>query len=175
MAVRAYLALGTNIGEREQNLLEAVKGLQAIEGISVVDLSAVYETDPVGYTDQAAFLNMAVAIETSLSPEALLQSVLQLEQELGRVRIIRWGPRSIDIDILLYGEESVALPHLHIPHPEMTGRAFVLVPLNDICDQTKFIIKGKSLKQWLEQANDRKGVRRWGTLNLETGSAHFEN
>ncbi|RNB82829.1 2-amino-4-hydroxy-6-hydroxymethyldihydropteridine diphosphokinase [Brevibacillus fluminis] len=174
MAVRAYLAVGTNIGEREHNLLGAVKGLQTIEGITVVDLSAVYETDPVGYTDQAAFLNMAVEIETSLSPEALLESVLRLEQELGRVRIIRWGPRTIDIDILLYGEESVALPHLQIPHPEMTGRAFVLVPLNDIFDHAQ-LIKGKLLKQWLEQANDRKGVRRWGTLNLETGSAHFEN
>lgn len=175
MAVRAYLALGTNIGERERNLQDAVKGLQAIEGISLVELSAVYETEPVGYTDQAAFLNMAVAVETTLSPEELLQTVLHLEQELGRVRVIRWGPRTIDIDILLYGETTVELPHLCIPHPEMTGRAFVLVPLNDICDQTTLLINGKSLAWWLEQANDRKGVRRWGTLNLESESARSEN
>lgn len=175
MAVRAYLAIGTNIGQREQNLLSAVKGLQACEGIQLAAISAVYETEPVGYTDQAAFLNMAVAIDTTLSPQALLQTVLDLENELGRVRVIRYGPRTIDIDILLYGSEYIAVPNLQIPHPEMTGRAFVLVPLNDVCDQAHAMIKGKLVEQWMEEANDRKGVRRWGTLNLETESAHSEN
>jgi 2-amino-4-hydroxy-6-hydroxymethyldihydropteridine diphosphokinase len=175
MGVRAYLALGTNIGEREKNLLEALKALQASEGILLSGISPVYETEPVGYTDQAAFLNMAVAIETTLSPEALLHKVLGVEHKLGRVRLIRWGPRTIDIDILLYGSEKVALPDLQIPHPAMTGRAFVLVPLNDICDKAQTIIEGKTVEQWLEEAEDRKGVHRWGTLNLETESAHFEN
>ncbi|NGQ96402.1 2-amino-4-hydroxy-6-hydroxymethyldihydropteridine diphosphokinase [Brevibacillus sp. SYP-B805] len=169
MAVRAYLALGSNMGEREQQLVRALKALQAAPGITVTALSKVYETEPVGYVEQGAFLNMVAAIETELPPLALLETVLAVEQELGRVRTVRWGPRTIDIDILLYGEERIDLPHLQIPHPEMTRRAFVLVPLADVWHGGPLPFWGQTIEACIRLAEDAKGVQTWGTLDWETG------
>ncbi len=170
MAVKAYLALGSNMGERVKFLQRAVEALQATDGIKVTDVSAIYETEPVGYVDQPAFLNMVVAIETTLQPEQLLSDALAIEQRLDRVRTIRNGPRTIDIDVLLYGAESIQLPHLQIPHPAMQERAFVLVPLRDVYDAGELLLHGKTIEEWIVQANDLKGVRRWGTLDWATGS-----
>lgn len=175
MKARAYLALGSNMGEREQTLLKAVQGLKATEGIELVAVSSIYETDPFGYTEQEPFLNMAVAIDTSLSPDELLGAALRVEQQLGRVRTIRWGPRTIDIDVLLYGDEHVQLPHLQIPHPGLTERAFVLVPLHEVCDGANTMVGGRSIEQWLADNPDRMGVRVWGTLDWETESVRFES
>ncbi|MCC3377255.1 2-amino-4-hydroxy-6-hydroxymethyldihydropteridine diphosphokinase [Cohnella sp. REN36] len=128
----AYVALGANLGDREHSLREAIRRLDAHDGIEVRRVSETYETDPVGYTDQPAFLNMALAIGTDLAPVALLRALLAIELEMGRVREIRWGPRKIDLDLLLYENETLGTDELTLPHPRMGERAFVLVPLRDV-------------------------------------------
>ncbi len=175
MTVRAYLALGSNVGEREKALLTAIQALDASEGIAVRKLSSIYETDPVGYTDQPAFLNMVVAVDTELGPHELLARILQIEKELGRVRTIRWGPRMIDIDILLYGEEQITDSSLQIPHPSMIERAFVLVPLQDVWDGKELPVFRKRIEDYLAAAEDVKGVQQWGTLAWATASGPSES
>ncbi|MBC1335061.1 2-amino-4-hydroxy-6-hydroxymethyldihydropteridine diphosphokinase [Listeria booriae] len=128
----AYLSIGTNIGNRQENLENALKSLNQTENIKITHVSSVYETDPVGFEDQDAFLNIAVALETTLDQETLLQTGLNIETELGRVRLIRWGPRLIDIDLLLYDDIKQQSPTLELPHPRMTERAFVMIPLQEI-------------------------------------------
>ncbi|MBC1402788.1 2-amino-4-hydroxy-6-hydroxymethyldihydropteridine diphosphokinase [Listeria booriae] len=128
----AYLSIGTNIGNRQENLENALKLLNQTENIKITHVSSVYETDPVGFEDQDAFLNIAVALETTLDQETLLQTGLNIETELGRVRLVRWGPRLIDIDLLLYDDIKQQSPTLELPHPRMTERAFVMIPLQEI-------------------------------------------
>lgn len=128
----AYVALGANLGDREGSLTEAIRRLQTDSELTVSRISAVYETAPVGYTDQPSFLNMAVRLNTELDPISLLRRLLAIEQEMGRVRDVRWGPRNIDLDLLVVGEVVLDTPELTLPHPRMGQRAFVLVPLKDI-------------------------------------------
>ncbi|MBC1579248.1 2-amino-4-hydroxy-6-hydroxymethyldihydropteridine diphosphokinase [Listeria seeligeri] len=129
---KAFLSIGTNIGERLDNLNSAVSGLAAVEQIKIIKVSSVYETDAVGYEEQAVFLNIVVEIETSFAPVELLDFCLALELELGRVRLFKWGPRLIDIDILLYEDVKLDTEKLKIPHPYMKERAFVMIPLIEI-------------------------------------------
>jgi 2-amino-4-hydroxy-6-hydroxymethyldihydropteridine diphosphokinase len=130
---RAYVGLGANLGPKEVTILRAVDLLGATEGIEVLGLSRLRETDPVGVTDQPMFLNGAVALETALSPGELLDALLRIEQQLGRVRDDeRWGPRTIDLDLLVYGDETVDEPGLRIPHPRLHERRFALEPLSDL-------------------------------------------
>ena len=105
--VQSYLGLGSNIGDREQQLQDAIKIIDSIEGISVTKISPIYETAPVGYTEQPNFLNLCLEIETELEPKELLKYCLETEQRLHRVRDIRWGPRTLDVDILLYGNKVI--------------------------------------------------------------------
>ncbi|QJD85889.1 2-amino-4-hydroxy-6-hydroxymethyldihydropteridine diphosphokinase [Cohnella herbarum] len=128
----AYVALGANLGDRETSLAEAIRRLQADSELEVRRVSAAFETAPVGYTDQPSFLNMAVCLGTELDPIGLLRRLLAIEQEMGRVRDVRWGPRNIDLDLLVHGEATADTPELTLPHPRMGQRAFVLVPLRDI-------------------------------------------
>lgn len=128
----AYVALGANLGDRESSLTEAVRRLHADAELEIRRLSAVYETAPVGYTEQPPFLNMTVGLRTELNPVELLRRLLSIEQEMGRVRDVRWGPRNIDLDLLLYEDVSMDTSELTLPHPRMGERAFVLVPLKDI-------------------------------------------
>ncbi len=128
----AYLSLGSNLGDRKRQLQEAVRLLRANPAISNVKISSIYETAPVGYLDQGAFLNLAVRLETDLSPLDLLAVCQEVERNLQRERLVRWGPRTVDLDILLYGQEQLATDELTIPHPRMYERAFVLVPLRDL-------------------------------------------
>ena len=128
----AYLSLGSNLGGRKRQLQEAVRLLRANPAISNVKISSIYETAPVGYLDQGAFLNLAVRLETNLSPLDLLAVCQEVERNLQRERLVRWGPRTVDLDILLYGQEQLATDELTIPHPRMYERAFVLVPLRDL-------------------------------------------
>ncbi|MBB4833243.1 2-amino-4-hydroxy-6-hydroxymethyldihydropteridine diphosphokinase [Staphylococcus hominis] len=130
--VQAYLGLGSNIGDRKQLLLTAIDLIGNIKGIKVTKQSSIYETAPIGYTDQPNFLNLCLEIETKLSPQQLLKHCLDIEQQLHRVREIRWGPRTLDIDILLYSDNIIETDNLSVPHPRMQERAFVLIPLNDI-------------------------------------------
>lgn len=127
----AYLSLGSNLGDRLGYLAAAIHKLQAPH-TSVTRTSSIYETAPWGKLDQPAFLNMAAAVETKLDPYELLRHILSVEQALGRVRVERWGPRTVDIDLLLYGQERLATADLEVPHPRMAERAFVLVPLLEI-------------------------------------------
>ncbi|MCQ9292212.1 2-amino-4-hydroxy-6-hydroxymethyldihydropteridine diphosphokinase [Staphylococcus hyicus] len=130
--IDVYLGLGSNIGDREQQLQSAVERLDQVTGIHVQHTSSMYETKPVGYVEQPDFLNVCLHIKTTLSPEALLHQCLRIEKELHRVREVRWGPRTIDIDVLLYGDEIIESEQLIVPHPRMTARAFVMIPLNEI-------------------------------------------
>jgi 2-amino-4-hydroxy-6-hydroxymethyldihydropteridine diphosphokinase len=130
---RAYIGLGANLGPKEVTILRAVDLLGATDGIAVLELSQLRETEPVGVVDQPLFLNGAVAIETSLSPRELLNVLLGVEQELGRVRDeVRWGPRTIDLDLLVYGEDVVDEPGLRVPHPRLHERRFALEPLAEL-------------------------------------------
>lgn len=131
MAV-AYLGLGSNLGNRRENLDSAVRRLDEQNEISVTNRSSLYETEPYGKTDQPDFINMCLEIETRISPLELLENVLSIEHELGRVRTEVWGPRTIDIDILLYEDLELSLDDLSIPHSEMHKRAFVLDSLSEI-------------------------------------------
>jgi 2-amino-4-hydroxy-6-hydroxymethyldihydropteridine diphosphokinase len=130
---RAYVGLGANLGDRESTLRAAVAALDATEGVQVSAVSALRETEPVGYLDQPRFLNGAVALETTLAPRELLDALLAVERSLGRTRGgPRFGPRTIDLDLLLYGEESIDEQGLTVPHPRLHERAFALEPLAEL-------------------------------------------
>lgn len=131
MSTRAFLGLGSNLGDRLANLQSAVDLLDAAQGIRVVRSSRVYETAPVG-PPQPDYLNAVVEVDTDLGARALLEACLNVERRLGRVRGERWGPRSIDVDVLTYGEASIDQPGLTVPHPRMHERAFVLAPLLEL-------------------------------------------
>jgi 2-amino-4-hydroxy-6-hydroxymethyldihydropteridine diphosphokinase len=129
---RAYLGIGSNVGDRARHLQSAVAGLDRIDGVAVVAASPVYETDPVGGPEQPEYLNAVVAVDTDRTPRELLEIAQRLEDEAGRVRGERWGPRTLDVDILLVGDEEVDDPDLVVPHPRLYERAFVMVPLADL-------------------------------------------
>jgi 2-amino-4-hydroxy-6-hydroxymethyldihydropteridine diphosphokinase len=127
-----FLGLGSNMGDRETNIISATAALAHCPGINIIRLSSLYETIPVGYRDQADFLNAVVEISTSLSPAELLEACLGVERDMGRIRTLHWGPRIIDIDLLLYDDVELATDNLVLPHPRMHERGFVLVPLAEI-------------------------------------------
>ncbi len=154
-----FIALGSNIGNREQYLLSAIEALDKHEHISVTAVSDIYETEPVGYTEQDAFLNMVIAVRTDLSPELLFEHMVYVEQLLGRTREVRWGPRTIDIDLLRYGQLHTNTEHLTLPHPRMMERAFVLVPLLDIYERLG--LPPESLSTRLETLDGKEGVKFW--------------
>jgi 2-amino-4-hydroxy-6-hydroxymethyldihydropteridine diphosphokinase len=130
---RAYIGVGANLGDREATIRRALELLSAEEGVEVVAVSILRETDPVGVVDQPRFLNGAAALETSLSVRDLLDVLLGIERDLGRVRDgTRWGPRTIDLDLLLYGRETIEEPGLSVPHPRLHERAFALEPLAEL-------------------------------------------
>lgn len=134
-----YISIGTNIGERYANLQRAIELLMEKEGLEVIGVSSIYETAAVGFTDQADFLNIAVHVRTSSSSCEMLKICQSVENELGRVREFRWGPRIIDLDILLYNHENIETESLLVPHPRMYERAFVLVPLIEITDRKSVV------------------------------------
>lgn len=131
-AVVAYLAIGSNVGDRLRNLREAVRLLREAARVEVDAVAPVYETQPVGVRDQPWFLNSVVRVRTTLSPHGLLRLAKEIEDSVGRTPTYRWGPREIDVDVLLYDQRSVETSDLVIPHPRMTERAFVLMPLRDL-------------------------------------------
>jgi 2-amino-4-hydroxy-6-hydroxymethyldihydropteridine diphosphokinase len=157
-----YISLGTNMGDRENFLREAIEELGQHPSIQLQSVSSIYETDPVGFVDQPNFLNLVVKIFTNLSPQELLEVTQSIENQLGRKREVRWGPRTIDLDILLYNQENIETDQLRIPHPRMFERSFVLIPLKEINSQ--FEVENNKL---LED----KGVRLWKQKN---GGEEFE-
>ncbi len=134
MPRRVFLGLGTNLGDREQNLREAIARLKAADGVNFLRQSRVYQTEPMHIADQPEFLNMVVEIEVNaeMLPRDLLATIKAIEKNIGRTRRERWGPREIDIDILLFGDEHIVEDDFQVPHPRMWERAFVLAPLADL-------------------------------------------
>ena len=145
---KAYLGLGTNIGDRLNYLNQACILLNSYDDITITNKSSIYETKAWGYTEQNDFLNMCIEIKTRLNPQNLLKICNEVEQKLNRERIIRWGPRTIDIDILFFNDIILHEENLDIPHPRITERAFVLIPLMDI--NPNLNVKNKSIKEHLK-------------------------
>ncbi|HKL41716.1 MAG TPA: 2-amino-4-hydroxy-6-hydroxymethyldihydropteridine diphosphokinase [Clostridia bacterium] len=152
---RGYLSLGSNIGERKENILRAYEILES-HGIRIISQSSFYETAPIGFEDQASFINSVIHIETKLGAYELLEKCHLVEKALKRKRVIRWGPRTIDVDILLFNELTLNEPDLIIPHKEIKNRAFVLIPLKEIADS--IMISGDKIQELLDQL-DTTGVR----------------
>jgi 2-amino-4-hydroxy-6-hydroxymethyldihydropteridine diphosphokinase len=153
-----YLGLGSNVGDREDNLRSAIHHLSAPD-LDILRTSPVYETEPVDYTAQRWFLNLVVEAGTSLFPMQLLSRIARIERELGRVRTVAKGPRTIDIDILLYGKAVVESATLEIPHPRMAERRFVLAPLADLVPHLRHPVTHKTVREMLDAAPPQK-VRR---------------
>ncbi len=158
MSDLVYLSLGSNIGDREQNLRSAIRAVS--EAGRVTAVSSFYETEPVEFTDQAWFLNCAAALETELSPDGLMALLLQIEKRMGRERRQNKGPRMIDIDILLYGNAVIGSPELTIPHPAMHQRRFVLEPLAEIASGAMHPILHKTILQLLQALPAGQAVRK---------------
>jgi len=129
---KVYIGLGSNLGNKAENLARALLLIQAIEDIHINKVSSLYQTAPWGKTDQEDFINQVIAIETKISPLDLLHRLQEIEIKLGRQRDVQWGPRIIDLDVLLYGRETIDLEELKVPHPYLLQRLFVLIPLQEI-------------------------------------------
>ncbi|MDD7909393.1 MULTISPECIES: 2-amino-4-hydroxy-6-hydroxymethyldihydropteridine diphosphokinase [Pseudovibrio] len=155
--VMAALGLGSNMGDTKSYIEAAISALSAFEGIEVVGRSSDYRTPPWGPVPQDDYRNCCVTVKTHLSPKRLLEACLGIEKQLGRVRDERWGPRTIDIDVLLYGETRVEDDVLSVPHPRMMERAFVLVPLAEIWPNA-LIGGGLTVAGALEKCPDKNGI-----------------
>jgi len=147
--IDVYLGLGSNMGDRAGYLKSAVERLSDENGIKVVKLSSIYQTDPIGPISQEKYLNAVVHLATELAPHELLDRIQKIELELGRIRAERWGPRTLDIDLLLYGNSRVQSDQLRVPHPELWNRAFVLAPLAEIQPNLEF--EARSVRSHLSE------------------------
>lgn len=158
--IEAAIGLGSNLGDRAGTLAEALRLLSAHPRLKLVRQSRLFETEPVGNTRQGRFLNQAAVFSTDLPPEELLSELLAAENRLGRERSERWGPRTIDLDLLLYGQAELKLPRLAVPHPRMAERAFVLVPLAEVVSDDA--VPGlRSLAERIAAMPDRNEVVAW--------------
>lgn len=156
---KVYLGLGTNRGSREENLIEAISLLTKAP-LKITAISSIYETEPWGYEEQSDFLNLCLELETKLAPQELLEECQRIEDEMGRIRDKKWGPRIIDIDILVYDNREVETAQLTIPHPRIEERAFVLVPLQELNPSLK--IRGKRITAYVKEIST-EGIRDYDT------------
>jgi 2-amino-4-hydroxy-6-hydroxymethyldihydropteridine diphosphokinase len=154
-----YLSLGSNLGDREANLRAAIAALTPAE-VQFKQVSSIYETEPVDYLDQPWFLNCVLEVQTELEPHPLLQALRAIESQLGGQKEFAKGPRKIDLDILLYGNETIATPELQVPHPRMLQRRFVLTPLAEIAPNLQHPAWQNTTTQLLENLADASQVRR---------------
>ncbi|QFK69861.1 2-amino-4-hydroxy-6-hydroxymethyldihydropteridine diphosphokinase [Pradoshia sp. D12] len=175
MMNKVYIGLGTNVGDRESNLKDAISELAAVPEIEIISLSSIYETNPVGYLEQGKFLNMVVCINTTFDAQTLLVTCMKIEQNLGRKREIRWGPRTIDLDILLYNQENIVTKNLIVPHPRMLDRAFVVIPLVEIDKDIILPNMEKPIREIMDDIPEKEGVRIWKRKNGEGVLGHLES
>ncbi|WP_131849134.1 2-amino-4-hydroxy-6-hydroxymethyldihydropteridine diphosphokinase [Baia soyae] len=178
--VRAYIGLGSNMGDPVSQLEQAIGLIQDSPDIQVRTCSSIYRSDPVDYLDQPDFYNMVVELATTLSAEALLRRCQEVEQELKRVRVIRYGPRTMDIDILFYDQLLIQKEDLEVPHPKMKHRSFVVLPLAEIVEDTeRFSIPGtnENLCDWVEQMGNPRGILKLDTtfMKREEEKTNVEN
>jgi len=165
----AYLSLGSNLGDRAANIARAVAALRA-RGAHVTQESSLYETEPLELKEQPWFLNGTLEVQTNLSPQQLMQMLLEIEREMGRERLVHKGPRTIDMDILLYDSAVVKEPRLEIPHPRMAERKFVLVPLAEIAGEMNHPVAMMTIAEMLDATADKSEVRKWpGKANRSKG------
>src|SRR6476620_5063724 len=162
MIQNAYVGLGSNLGDRAGHLLLAVRGMLDA-GLDVIRLSSIYETEPVEYEEQPAFLNMVAELRGSTlpSPEQTLARLLRIEYALGRTRDVPLGPRTIDLDLLIFKDERSNTDFLKLPHPRIAARRFVLVPLAELVPRLVHPVEGKTISDLLAHTSDRSAVIRW--------------
>ena len=158
MRTTAYIGIGSNLGDREENLHKALELLKSLEGTELVTFSSIYESEPMYLSAQPDYLNMATRLSTNLSPPKLLEALLSIENEMGRVRNMKFGPRVIDLDILFFGEQIVDTGSLLIPHPLLYDRMFVLRPLNEIAGELVCPVKQKTISELLKLSTDSSGI-----------------
>ena len=156
---KAYLSLGSNLGDRLSNLKMAIMKMEESDSITLLELSPVYESEPVGKKDQSWFLNTVALAETSLEPLSLLDYLLEIEKSMGRQREIKWGPRNVDLDILLYDDLIIDSDRLILPHPQMHKRRFVLLPLVRINPELMHPLLKKTVKVLLRECPDSSSVK----------------
>jgi len=163
--MKAWIGLGSNLGEREAMIRQALEALSAMPDTELLRASSLYDSEPVGEADQPNFLNAVAQVDTDLSARQVLWNLLLIEKRLGRERTRRWGPRSIDLDLLLYGDEVIEEDDLRVPHPEMHRRAFVLVPLVELDPTLVHPGTGETLLSHLSRLGTRpplkRGTRLW--------------
>lgn len=153
-----FLGIGSNVGDRVHFLAEAVRKVRALPTMSLVKVSSVYETEPVGVKNQDAFLNAVVWVQTTVALAVFHSRMQMIEKEMGRVERIRWGPREIDIDILLFGDHVMNDDGIVVPHKEMTNRKFVLQPFAEIAPETLHPVEHKTIQELLSVCNDTNAV-----------------
>lgn len=152
-----YIALGSNLGDKEENIRKAIDLMR--EECSISDFSSVYEAEPVGYKEQDSFLNCVVKVETDLEPKELLEFILSIEKRLGRIRTFKNAPRTIDLDILFYGDAVINHEGLIIPHPRLHERAFVLEPLKEISNNLIHPVLKKSIKEIHKNLGSKEWIK----------------
>jgi len=170
-----YIGLGSNIEDRSKYLSQAIADLILHSEITLVNFSSIYETEPIGYIDQNSFLNMVIKVKTSLKPLDLLRVTQEVEYKNGRKRDIKWGPRTLDLDILLYNQENIETEKLIVPHPRMQERAFVLIPLIEIDKDIKIPYINTSVSFHIDQLPEREGVEIWKQKSGEDVFELFAN
>lgn len=169
----AYIGLGSNLGDRRQYLIQAVHRLHGDESVQVMHCSSIYETAPVGLAEQPYFLNMVISIRTNLQPVRLLRLLLDTERSLGRVRDVRWGPRTIDLDLLLFGGQTLRTEELELPHPRLKERAFVLVPLMEILQPDEELPEAAAIRSACDAMYGKGDVQLWQKTNWRSESGRF--
>ncbi len=163
---RAFIGLGSNIGDRCAHILLSIKEMKKIPGVKFRRVSGLYNTEPVGHVRQDNFLNAAVEIEISIDPEKLLDELQKIEKRMGRTREIKWGPRIIDLDILFVESVEMNGKNLVLPHKELAFRRFVLVPLHEIASEVVITRAGQTVKQLLKKTPDKSYVELYMTSDV---------